>query len=156
LGIRGVGEVMAVDLAAHYHDLDELGKASLEELQTIEGVGPNIAQSIVDWFARPANQSVLIKLKQAGVWPRSEQKPAATDAQILVGLTFVVTGTLPNFSRDEVKGLIQRFGGKVSDSVSKKTSYVVAGENPGSKLYKARELNVPILNEADLLKLVGK
>ena len=156
LGIRGVGEVMAVDLSAHYHDLDELSKSTLEQLETIEGVGPNIAESIVDWFARPANQGVLAKLKQAGVWPRAEIKPAADDAQVLAGMTFVVTGTLPNFSRDEVKGLIQRFGGKVTDSVSNKTSYVVAGDSPGSKLDKARELNVPVLNEPDLLKLVGK
>jgi DNA ligase (NAD+) len=156
LGIRGVGEVMAVDLSAHYHDLEELSRVTVDDLQTIEGVGPNIAQSIVDWFSRPANQNVLAKLKQAGVWPRAEIKPAANDAQVLAGLTFVVTGTLPNFSRDEVKGLIQRFGGKVTDSVSKKTSYLVAGDSPGSKLDKARELNVPVLNEPDLLKLVGK
>jgi len=156
LGIRGVGEVMAVDLSAHYPDLDELSKASVDELQAIEGIGPNIAESIVDWFARPANQKVLLKLKQAGVWPRAEIKEAASDVQILAALTFVVTGTLPNFSRDEVKGLIQRYGGKVTDSVSKKTSYLVAGDNPGSKLDKARELNVPVLNEPDLLKLVGK
>jgi DNA ligase (NAD+) len=156
LGIRGVGEVMAVDLAAYYHDLDELSKVTIDELQTIEGVGPNIAQSIVDWFARPANQKVLAKLKQVGVWPRAEIKPSSKDNQTLAGLTFVVTGTLPSLSRDDVKELIQRYGGKVTDSVSKKTSYVVAGDSPGSKLDKAHELKVPVLDEPNLLKLVGK
>jgi DNA ligase (NAD+) len=110
----------------------------------------------VDWFARPANQKVLAKLKQVGVWPRAEIKPASKDSQTLAGLTFVVTGTLPSLSRDEVKELIQRYGGKVTDSVSKKTSYVVAGESPGSKLDKAHELKVPVLDEPKLLKLVGK
>ncbi len=156
LGIRGVGEVMAHDLSTVYHDLDQLSRVSSDELQQIEGVGPNIAQAIVDWFARPANLQLLERLRAAGVWPvvqAAAAKPAAGDA--LAGLTLVVTGTLPNYSRDGIKELIQQHGGKVTDSVSKKTSYLVAGEAAGSKLEKARDLNVPVLDEAGLLRLIG-
>lgn len=155
LGIRGVGEVMAVDLTAHYSDLDSLGRATLDELQQIEGVGPNIAAAIVDWFAREQNQRLLGKLKAAGVWPVIAMRAAtAAGSQPLKDLVFVVTGTLPGFSRDGIKEYIQENGGKVTDSVSKKTSYLVVGEAPGSKLEKARELGVPILDEAALRNLV--
>jgi DNA ligase (NAD+) len=155
LGIRGVGEVMAVDLAKNFGDLDALSKTTAEELMKIEGVGPNIAQSIVDWFARPANLEFIGRLKAAGVWPVSkiDEKVPVGDLP-LNGLTFVVTGTLPNYSRDDVKQLIQAKGGKVTDSVSKKTSYLIAGESAGSKLDKARELGVPVLDEAGLLALI--
>ena len=157
LGIRGVGEVMATDLAHFYPDLERLEQATLEDLQTIEGVGPNIAQAIVDWFARPANRQVLEKLRTAGVWPREEASSRITGAaQPFSGMTFVITGALPNLSRDETKKLIQINGGKVTDSVSKKTSYLVLGENPGSKLDKARSLGVPVLDEANLRRLAGK
>ncbi len=156
LGIRGVGEVMAVDLAAAYHSLDALERATFEELQQLEGVGPNIAEMIVEWFARPANQQLLEKLKAAGVWPEVENvaDDQAGEAK-LEGMTFVITGTLPTYSRDELKELIQAHGGKVTDSVSKKTSYLVLGENPGSKLAKAQKLGVQVLDEAGILKLVG-
>ncbi|MEW5868329.1 MAG: NAD-dependent DNA ligase LigA [Chloroflexota bacterium] len=156
LGVRGVGEVVAADLARYFPDLDLLGSATLEDLQRVEGIGPNIAQAIVDWFARPANRQVLGKLRQAGVWPRAE--PAAlpdSRAQPLAGLTFVVTGTLPGLSRDEAKAYIQSHGGKVTDAVSKKTSYLVVGDSPGSKLAKAQELGVPVLDEAGLRSLAG-
>ncbi len=157
LGIRGVGEVMAVDLARYYPDLDTLSRASLVDLQRIEGVGPNIAQAIVDWFARPANQNVIEKLHKAGVWPQEQIQPqgGAADGP-LSGLTFVVTGTLPTLSREQAKEYIEAHGGKVIDSVSKKTSYLVLGENPGSKLEKARSFGVPVLDEEGLKKLAGK
>lgn len=155
LGIRGVGEVMAQDLAAVYHDLEQLGKATESELQQIEGVGPNIAKAIVDWFARPGNRQVVAKLRAAGVWPVVAASVGQSKAGgALDGLTFVVTGTLAGFSRDGVKEFIQSHGGKVTDSVSKKTSYLVVGEAPGSKLEKARELGVTILDEDGLRKLV--
>jgi DNA ligase (NAD+) len=154
LGIRGVGEVMAVDLARHFLDLDELSAATVEILRKIEGIGPNIAQSIVDWFSRPANRAVLEKLRQQHVWPHAEQTSEAKGNQ-LEGSTFVITGTLPGYSREEAKALIESHGGKVTDSVSKKTSYVLAGDSPGSKLEKAQQLNVPILDEAGLLKLIS-
>jgi DNA ligase (NAD+) len=155
LGIRGVGEVMAADLARSYSDPDLLSHASLEDLQSIEGVGPNIAQAIVDWFARPANQQLLEKLRRVGVWPQAVSTSQDREDQLsLAGLTFVITGTLPLFSREEAKAFIEANGGKVTDSVSKKTSYLVLGESPGSKLDKARALGVSILDEAGLRMLV--
>jgi len=155
LGIRGVGEVMAMDLTRHYPDLEALSKATVGELQEIEGVGPNIAEAIVDWFARPANQNLLKKLKAAGVWPVGVQHVAPTTAGALSGLTFVVTGTLAGFTRDGIKEFIQSNGGKVVGSVSKNTSYLVLGENPGSKLNKAGELGVKIIDEEELRRLAA-
>ncbi len=155
LGIRGVGEVLAADLPNYYTDLDELSLATVEDLQKIEGVGPNTSQAIVDWFSRPANTQVLLKLKAAGVWPQaSASVRAVAEAQPLAGFTFVITGTLATFSREDAKEFIQKFGGKVTDSVSKKTSYLVMGENPGTKVDKARSLSVPILDEDGLRRLV--
>ncbi|NPV56206.1 MAG: NAD-dependent DNA ligase LigA [Anaerolineae bacterium] len=152
LGIRGVGEVMAADLTAVYPDLESLGAATVEELQAIEGVGPNIAGAIVDWFSQPANRQVLAKLQAAGVTPR--QVGAARASNALNGATFVVTGTLPGFTRDGVREFIQSNGGKVTDSVSSKTDFLVVGENPGSKLEKARALGVKVLDENSLRRLV--
>jgi DNA ligase (NAD+) len=153
LGIHGVGEVMAKDLAATFGDLDKLSSASINELMDIGGLGPNIAESIVDWFSRPTNRKLLKKLKNAGVWPIGDRKAGPTSAE-LAGLTFVVTGTLPTLSRDGVKEFIESHGGKVIDSVSKKTSYLVLGESPGSKFEKAQSLGVKIIDEAGLRKLV--
>ncbi len=152
LGIRGVGEVMAADLAAHYCDLEQLSLAGMDDLQQIEGLGPNTAQAIVDWFARPANRQLLAKLQAAELWPQAQAAPAL-GPQPFAGKTFVVTGTLPTFSRDQAKEFIQSFGGKVTDSVSKKTDYLVVGENAGSKLDKARSLGVPVVDEAGLRSL---
>ncbi|MCQ3936116.1 MAG: DNA ligase (NAD(+)) LigA [Chloroflexi bacterium] len=155
LGIRGVGEVSAGDLAGHFGNLDALSKAGTDDLQQIEGIGPNIAEGIVDWFSRPFNKQVLKKLKAAGVWPQAEERGRKKEGK-LSGLTFVVTGTLPTLSRDGVKEFIENNGGKVTDSVSKKTDYLVLGENPGSKLDKAKSLGVKILDEAGLRKLATK
>lgn len=154
LGIRGVGEVMAADLANAFQDMDHLGRATPLELQMMDGVGPNIAMAIVDWFSRPANQKVLKKLKENRVWPVNVPSLNAGEGK-LAGLTFVVTGTLPDFSRDGIKEWIQARGGKVTDSVSKNTSYLVAGESAGSKLDKARALGVPVLDQAGLMALAG-
>ena len=153
LGIRGVGEVMANDLSKNFTDLEALSQANGESLQSIENIGPNIAESIVDWFNRPANQQILEKLKKVGVWPQQEM-PNGDQQNLLSGLVFVVTGTLANYSREGIKEFIEAKGGKVTDSVSKKTSYLVAGENAGSKLDKARQLEIPILDEAGLLTLI--
>ena len=153
LGIHGVGEVMAGDVSRAFGNLSALSKASVDDLQQIEGLGPNIAESIVDWFARPANQKVLKKLKSAGLDPQMQKDEKKKDG-MLNGLTFVVTGTLPNFSRDDAKEFIESNGGKVTDNVSKKTSYLVLGENPGSKFDKAKSLGVKIVDEAGLKKLV--
>jgi DNA ligase (NAD+) len=157
LGIRGVGEVMADDLSKAYLDLDQLAKASIDDLQMMEGVGPNIAQAVVDWFARSANKAVLKKLREAGVWPREEDTESLAElTQSLQGMTFVVTGTLSGFTRQEIKAFIESRGGKVTSSVSKKTNYLIHGENPGSKLAKAQSLDVSILDESGLLNLAGE
>jgi DNA ligase (NAD+) len=153
LGIRGVGEVAAQDLAAHYHDLDALSKASATEIESIEGFGPSIAENIIEWFASPDNELMLTKLKASGVWPVAKEK-AAGGPLPLDGLTFVITGTLPSLSRSEAKDLIETNGGKVTGSVSSKTSYLVLGEDPGSKFDKAQQLKVPTLSEADLQQLI--
>jgi DNA ligase (NAD+) len=151
LGIHGVGEVMSADLTQHYQNLDDLCQASVDDLQKIEGIGPNVAQSIVDWFTRPVNQQIIKKLRMAGVWPTSTSITSVPEMdQPFTGFTFVVTGTLTGFSREGIKEFIQSLGGKVTDSISKKTSFLVLGENPGSKYDKAKELGVPILDEASL------
>lgn len=155
MGIRGVGEVMAEDLGRHYRNLDELGAANLEDLQDIEGVGPNIAQAILDWFKQDGNRRVLEKLKQVGVFPEAEIKARHLEG-VLSGLTFVITGTLPSLSREEAKALIQNLGGKVTDSVSKNTDFVVVGDAPGSKLSRAQQLGIRVIDEAGLRKLAGK
>ncbi len=157
LGMRGVGEVSARDLASHFGNLDALSKASVDDLQQIEGIGPNIAEAIVDWFKRPANQKILKKLKAVGLWPVLNVGAKGLSPEgALSGLTFVITGTLPTFSRDGVKEFIESNGGKVTDSVSKKTSYLVLGAEPGSKFEKAKSLGVKIIDEDELRKLVGK
>ena len=157
LGIRGVGEVSAADFARHFTDLDALSKASADALQAIDGIGPSVAESVADWFSRPFNKQVLKKLKAAGVWPQGGAaavgRTQASDA--LSGMTFVVTGTLPTLTRDDVKEFIESHGGKVTDSVSKKTSYLVLGEDPGSKYEKAKSLGVKIIGEEELKKLAG-
>ncbi|QYK50399.1 MAG: NAD-dependent DNA ligase LigA [Anaerolineales bacterium] len=156
LGIRGVGWVMASALSAKYRDLDELAKASSQDIDDIEGIGPSIAEAITDWFAQPNNKAVLKKLKKAGIWPRSEPRKAPSGPQPFAGLTFVVTGTLPTFSRKDAGDFIEARGGKLVGSVSKKTSYLVVGEDAGSKLDKARELGVPTLDEDALKQLADK
>ncbi|MCD4753418.1 MAG: NAD-dependent DNA ligase LigA [Anaerolineaceae bacterium] len=159
LGIRGVGEVMAADMAARYGSLSALGKATQEELEAIEGVGPNIARAIVDWFARNENQTLLTKMESVGLNPVElvEKVDAQSKDELkLGGLTFVITGTLPSFSRNEMKAMLIKHGGKVTGSVSKKTSYLIAGEAAGSKLGKAKEFGVPILDESGLLAMIGE
>jgi len=156
LGIRGVGEVGAVDLARQFGDLDRLSSATLNDLLQIEGVGPNIAQAVVDWFNSPSNRSLLQRLKSAGVWPVEKEVTDVSGAELkLNGLSFVITGTLPGISRQEAKELIEQYGGKVTGSVSSKTSYLLMGENPGSKFSKAQELGVPVLDEAGLRQLIA-
>jgi DNA ligase (NAD+) len=155
LGIRNVGEATARDLARHFGKLDALMAADVEALQQVPDVGPIVARSIVDFFGEPHNCEVIEQLRAAGVhWPEGEPAPAAGGA--LAGKTFVLTGTLPSLSRDEAKALIEAQGGKVAGSVSKKTSYVVAGEEAGSKLAKAQELGLDILDEVGLRELLSK
>ena len=152
LGIRGVGEVVASDLATVFEDLEDISISTKERLLEIEGIGPNIAEAIIDWFASPRNKRVISKLHAAGVWPRRDAS-STTEAHSLDGLTFVVTGTLPGFTRDSIKVYINTYGGKTTNSVSKKTDYLVVGDNPGSKLDKAQALGVPIIDAAELRRL---
>ena len=157
LGIRGVGEVLASDLSQHYADLDELANASDTDLQNIDGVGPNIALSIVDWFRQPKNRQLLEKLHQVNVWPMGKKiSRNQTTRQSLDGFTFVITGSILGYTRDEIKNKIEEYGGKVTDSVSKNTTYLVVGDQPGSKLDKGMKLGIPILDIDGLIKLVGE
>jgi DNA ligase (NAD+) len=156
LGIRGVGEVMAGDLARAFPDLDALAKAKVDDLLRMDGVGLSTAEGIVAWFSRPFNKQVLKKLKAVGMWPKGGQAAVSNKkSNAFDGLTFVITGTLPTFSRDDAKAFIESHGGKVTDSVSKKTSYLVLGEAPGSKFDKAKSLGVKIVGEEELRKLAG-
>ena len=153
LSIRFIGERTAETLAQEFGDIEAIKDASAEELEHAEEVGPRISHAIVDFFARPANRELIEHLKTAGVKMTAEKKHRTTQ---LAGLTLVLTGTLPNLSREQAKAMIEAAGGKVSGSVSKKTSYVIAGEEAGSKLDKAQELKVPVLDEAGLIKLLEK
>ena len=151
LGIRGVGEVVGNDLAQQFKSIDALQKATTEGLEGIEGIGPNIAHAVVDWLSHHANQVILEKLKRAGMWPTLEAGANEKEtSQVFQGKTFVVTGTLESFTRQEVKEFIMSKGGKVTSSVSARTDFLVAGENAGSKLTKAQELGVKILSEGEL------
>ena len=154
LGIRFVGERTAALLALEFGSIDALRSATTEELERVEEVGPRISQAILEFFVQPANLALIQTLKDAGVDMTAERK-TRTDrlSGQLAGLTFVLTGTLPTLTRDEAKRRIEDAGGKTAGSVSKKTNYVVAGEEAGSKLDKALELKVPVLDEAGLLAL---
>ncbi|MCG2577880.1 NAD-dependent DNA ligase LigA [Dechloromonas sp. XY25] len=155
LGIRNVGEATARDLAKHFGGLDALLAADVAALQLVPDVGPIVAQSIAAFFAEAHNREVIDGLRQAGVtW--EEGLPEQAGPQVLAGKTLVLTGTLPTLKRDEAKAMIEAAGGKVAGSVSKKTDFVVAGEEAGSKLEKAQELGVTVIDEAGLMKLLEK
>jgi DNA ligase (NAD+) len=151
LGIRFVGERTAQFLAEHFGSLDEIVKAGEEELQQVEEVGPRIAKSIVEFFAEPKNRELVDELRAAGLTLKGKKKERGTK---LAGKTFVLTGTLANYSRDDAKKMIEDAGGKVTGSVSKKTDYVVAGVDAGSKLDKANDLGVPVIGESEMEKLL--
>jgi DNA ligase (NAD+) len=152
LGIRFVGERTAVFLAEAFGSLDRIEEASLEDLQQAEEVGPKVAESIRQFFREPRNRELVQRLRDAGLTFEYQQKKKPGGP--LKGMTFVLTGTLPNLSRDDAKALIETAGGKVSGSVSRKTNYVVAGEDAGTKLDKAKELGIKVLDEAALLDLI--
>jgi DNA ligase (NAD+) len=152
LGIRFVGERTAVFLAEAFGSLDAIANAGIESLQTVEEVGPRVASSIFQFFREPHNRELVERLRAAGLQFTYESKRPKSGP--LHGLTFVLTGTLPHLNREEATRMIEAAGGKVSSSVSKKTNYVVAGHDAGSKLQKAQELGVQILSEEDLLALV--
>ena len=158
LGIRQVGETTAKALARHFGAMDRILDATLDQLQAVPDVGPVVALSIHTFFAQPHNREVVAQLRAAGIHWAEHQPSAEADAAALplAGKTLVLTGTLPTLSRDAAKALIEAAGGKVAGSVSKKTSYVVAGDEAGSKLDKARELGLVVLDEAGLRALLAE
>ncbi len=154
LGCRHVGEATAQALADHFQDLQALQNATEETLQEVDDVGAIIAQSIVAFFGEAHNQKVIEDLLAVGItWPKA-QAPSTSNSSV-AGLTFVITGTLPSFGRDEIKDRLIALGAKVAGSVSKKTDFLVAGANPKSKLQKALELNIPVIDEAKLLAMMA-
>ncbi|MBN1201423.1 MAG: NAD-dependent DNA ligase LigA [Anaerolineae bacterium] len=155
LGIRGVGTTVAGMLVQQYHTLDALATATVEDLEAIEGLGPHTADAVVEWFATPRNRALIDKFRAAGVRLAEELGTEKTASNALAGLTFVLTGMLPTLQRNEAKALIEKHGGKVTGSVSRKTSYVIVGEAPGSKLAKAQQLGVSLLDEDGLLAMIG-
>jgi DNA ligase (NAD+) len=153
LGIPYVGERKAQVLADHFGSLDEIMNAGFETLQEVEEVGPKIAETITVFFSEPRNRELVERLREAGL-RFTQPKKRSTAPQKLAGLTFVLTGTLEHYSREQAAELIEQAGGKVTGSVSKKTNYVLAGSEPGSKLEKAHSLGVPVITEADFEKLI--
>jgi DNA ligase (NAD+) len=155
LGIRQVGETTAKDLARHFGNIDRLIVASVEQLLEVRDVGPIVARSIHTFFDQPHNVEVVQQLRAAGIhWPEHDGAAQDTAPRPLAGKTLVLTGTLPTLAREDAKALIESAGGKVAGSVSKKTHFVVAGAEAGSKLDKARELGVAVLDEAGLRALL--
>lgn len=155
LGIRGVGGVVAESLADHFGSLDGLMAASPDELESIPGIGPKLALAVADWFSHEANRRVVEKLRAAGVRSEIERTAAAAGSQPLAGQTWVITGVLPSLSREAATALIKGAGGKVTGSVSARTSYLLAGENAGSKLDAAGRLGVAVVNEEDMRRMIG-
>lgn len=153
LGILHVGEETAIDLAEHFGTLDKLKNASLEELKAVANIGEVVAKSIYDWFREEKNRDFVKKLLRAGVHPKGYR--IKTEGLKLKSLTFVLTGGLESISRDQAKEKIRSLGGEISESISKKTSYVIAGSEPGSKLERAKKLGVKIIGEKEFLKFVG-
>lgn len=153
LGIRFVGERTAQLLAAHFGSMDALSAASAEELQEVQEVGPRVSQAIMEFFQEPRNCKLVERLRAAGLRFTAEKKQRGNQ---LAGKTFVLTGTLAHYSREEAKQMIEDAGGRVSGSVSKNTDFVVAGSDAGSKLEKARELRVQVIDEEEMKRLVGK
>jgi DNA ligase (NAD+) len=151
LGIRNIGEVAAASLAQRFGTLEALSNATVDELCEIDDIGQISALCVVDFFSHPSNVELCRRFVEAGLVTEAVSKPAGDK---FAGLTFVLTGTLPTMSRDEASAMIKALGGKVSGSVSSKTSYVVAGEAAGSKLTKAQSLGVKVISEEELLEMM--
>ncbi|MGB2815561.1 MAG: NAD-dependent DNA ligase LigA, partial [Dehalococcoidales bacterium] len=154
LGIRHIGGETAELLAGEFHSVDALAEASRERLMSIEAIGPKIADSIIGFFRQEANRDIIRRLREAGV--KLEEKPAKAEALPLAGMEFVLTGTLDAFPRQEAEERIKALGGTAGSRVTRKTTYLVAGADPGSKLDKARSLNIKIINETEFLQLLNQ
>jgi DNA ligase (NAD+) len=157
LGILHVGDQYAELLAEQFHSIDQLAEASQEELSIIPSIGPKIAESIVAFFRQEGNRQIIEKLIKAGVKLEREKVEEASPEELpLAGLEFILTGKLESFPRSEAEAKIKALGGKAGSDVTKKTSYVVVGADPGSKLAKAEKLGIRTINEADFLELLNK
>jgi DNA ligase (NAD+) len=154
LNVRHVGGASAELIAEHFGDMEGIAGASADQLQEVEGVGPEMADSVRTFFGSKAGREAWHRLRDAGV-NMKQPKARARGGQPLAGKTLVVTGTLENFSRSDIERLIKQLGGKAASSVSAKTDYLVAGEKPGSKLDKAKKLGVEVLDEQAFQKMVG-
>ena len=152
LGIRHIGLKAAKLLTGRFRSIDELFRATLEEISSIEGFGGIMAESVAEFFSLPSTAHLIGELRDAGV--NMESRAAAVSDARFFGKTFVLTGTLPTMTRSEASALVEKYGGKVSSSVSKKTSYVLAGEEAGSKLTKANQLGVPVITEEEFLQML--
>ena len=150
IGIPNIGRRTARDLSAAFGTLEKVRRATMEELLAIDEIGEIVAQSVLDFFSFPENQRLVDRLLAAGVSPQAE---AQNRGGAFAGMTLVVTGTLPTFSRQEAEEFIRSHGGVAAGSVSRKTAYVVAGENAGSKLAKAQALGIPVISQAQLVEM---
>ncbi|MDQ1524868.1 MAG: ligase, partial [Pyrinomonadaceae bacterium] len=155
LGIRHVGERTAAILARQFRTLAGLGAATVEELDAVPEIGLTVAESVHDWFADEGNQALCERLRERGVRTEMEASAGGAQTESFAGLLFVLTGKLETMTRDEAAALIEARGGRVTSSVSKKTNYVVAGEEAGSKLDKAQSLGVRVLDEAEFKELLA-
>jgi DNA ligase (NAD+) len=157
LGIRHVGQGVAELLAERFPSLDRLAKASKEDIAAVEGIGPIIAQAVKDFFNQAENQRLIRELNEVGIVPKKEEvsQIQAQRAKTLAGQTFVITGTLHSMERAIAQKAIKSSGGKATSSVTKKTNYLVVGDNPGSKLHQAQELGITIIDESAFLKMLG-
>jgi DNA ligase (NAD+) len=155
LNIPDVGWVTAQKLAQHFVTVDRLLDASQEDVMEVEGIGPDRAESIVDWFSEEDNRALVAELRSIGLRLEAGEEERPKEGP-LTGSQYVITGTLEGFSRDEARAALEELGAKVSDNVSKKTTGVIVGENPGSKAAKAEKAGVPILGEQDLRALLGR
>jgi DNA ligase (NAD+) len=155
LGIPHVGQEYAELLARHFSSIDELGNASVETLTELASIGPKIAESIVAFFRQDSNRQIVEKLRKGGVPLEPKVTESPSDEQPVRGLTFVFTGKLSRFARPEAEALVARMGGRTAQDVSRKVSFLVIGEDPGSKATRARELGVKVIDEAEFLRLIG-
>jgi len=153
LGIRFVGKTVAKDLAEAFKNLENLQSATEKELLAVDSIGPRIAESVIEFFQNEINNKIVSRLKEAGLQFVIEEKELASN--VFEGKKIVITGTLPSLSRNEAKDLIENHGGKTASSVSKNTDFVLAGESAGSKLTKAQELGIEILDEKEFLSMIN-
>ena len=157
LGIRFVGETVAKTLAEHFHSMDKLANASYDQLIEIDEIGPRIANSILEYFSKPKNQEIINKMKKAGVKLALEKETSENTHHKLNGKTIVISGTFDQFSRDQLKDLIEKYGGKNTRSLSSKTDFLLAGKDPGpKKIEQAQKNDVQIISENDFLKLMNE